>query len=129
MSNQVVLSLTKGLALNKISGDIDFGEMLVGTQIQNVVVSPGDGVLFEVTGHRIEGVTVNYTTSVSLTNSDWININGGSLGTLEFIPNVKRTGLSDTYIKPRNVRNDRRYKLKNDNGIGKLYLWIGGELM
>ncbi len=128
LSNNIKISLTTGLVVNKISGDLDFGEVIVSNQRQRQTISPGDGVLFEVTGEKRKGVTVTYSTFVTLTNKDWVNIYGGDSGTLYFVPNVKRTGKNPTYTNPRNVRNGRRYRLRNDGNFGRLYIWVGGKI-
>lgn len=127
-STNINLSIVTGLALNKKSGDLDFGEVLVTNQAQTLSMSPGDGVLFEVIGQRGRRVTVTYTRRVTLANNDWVNNYGGDAGNLTFVSDVKRTGKRTTYTNPRNVRSGRSYRLRNDGSFGKLYLWVGGRI-
>jgi len=63
-----------------------------------------------------------------LDNSDWILTNGGQLDDLSFASNVRHTRANSTYTNSRNLRNGRRIRLRNDSGVGKLFIWVGGDL-
>lgn len=124
----VLISVSNSLIINKVSGDMDFGEVLSTTGSQILTKSPEDGVLFEVTGISRAEISIDYSTNIVLDNSDWITNYGGENGDLTFIPNVRHTRKNPTYTNSRNLRDGRIIKLKNDSGIGKLFIWLGGEL-
>ncbi|MCW8849806.1 MAG: DUF4402 domain-containing protein, partial [Melioribacteraceae bacterium] len=43
-------------------------------------------------------------------------------------PNVRHTGRRSTYTSSSILRDGRRIRLRNDNGTGKLFIWVGGDL-
>jgi spore coat protein U-like protein len=128
LNTPISISLTNGVVINRISGDLDFGEALTLGSMQTLTKSPDIGVLFEVNGITDNRVTINYSTSVVLNNSAWISNNGGPSGDLIFTPDVKHTGENSNYVNPKNVRNGRKIKLKNGIEGNKLFLWVGGSV-
>ncbi len=128
ISENIKLLVTKGLSLKKIGGNIDFGDVIATNSKQWRTIKPNNGARFVVTGYANRKVTINYTRNVTLNNNKWVNDFGGSKSNMRFISHVRRTGKNSSYTNPRRVRNGRRYKLENSNGIGKLYLWVGGRI-
>lgn len=124
----ITVSVSAGPVMNKIRGDLDFGDVLSTSTLQTLNKTPDNGVLFEVNGTPRSRVAVNYSTTVSMNNNNWVIANGGEFGNLSFVPEVMQTGASSTYTNPRNVKEGRRIRIRNDNGIGRLFLWIGGEI-
>ncbi len=128
ISEDIHLSIVKGLSLKKLGGNIDFGEALSTNRKHWKIISPKNGARFVVTGIANRKITINYTRIVTLNNYAWVSSVGGERGKMKFISHVRRTGKNSTYTNSKRVRNGRRYKLQNSNGIGKLYLWVGGRI-
>lgn len=128
ISENIIFSVVNGLSLKQIGGNIDFGEAIATDSKQWKTIKPNDGAKFVVTGYTNRKVTVNYTRKVQLNNTEWVNVHGGDNGKMKFISHVRRTGNNASYTNSKRVRNGRKYKLKNSNGIGKLYLWVGGRI-
>ena len=128
ISENINISLVNGLSLKKIGGDIDFGDVIATDSRQWKTKKPNNGARFVVTGFPNRNVTIYYSRKVTLNNTQWVSDFGGNNGTMKFIAHVRRTGNKSTYTNPRRVRSGRRYKLENSNGIGKLYLWVGGRI-
>lgn len=125
----VSVSITNSLSINRVSGDLDFGEVLSTASSQTLTRDPELGVLFEVNGISRERITVDYSNNVVLDNHNWVSFNGSGIeDDLLFTPNVRHTGRRSTYTSSRNLRDGRRIRLRNNNGTGKLFIWVGGEL-
>jgi len=120
-------NLIKPLSISSFSGEINFGEIILtgSSFIQNL--SPQQGKIFRVEGHpnRLTSITFN---SITLSNAVWVTINGGSLGSLSFSPNVVHTGASAGYENPVIVYSGNSFQLVNSGGTGLLYLWVGGSI-
>ncbi len=128
ITENIKLLVTNGLSLKKIGGNINFGEVIATNSRQWKTIKPNNGARFVVTGYANRKVTINYTRKVTLYNNKWVDDFGGSKSNMRFISHVRRTGKNSAYVNPRRVRSGRKYKLKNSNGIGKLYLWVGGRI-
>ena len=125
----ISISITSSLSISRISGDLDFGEVLSTASTQTLSRDPEFGVLFEVRGLFRERITVDYSNNVVLDNHNWVSFNGSGIeDDLTFTPNVRHTGRRSTYLNPRNLSDGRRIRLRNDNGVGKLFIWVGGDL-
>ncbi len=109
------------------TGNIDFGDIIVMPNPYQVTKSPVDGSKHEVQGNPNSSVTVSFN-SVILDNFDWVAQHGGTNGTMTFIPEVKHTGTNSSYVNPMPVVNGGVYQLNDVNGIGKLFLWVGGSI-
>ncbi len=125
----ISISVTSSLSISRVSGDLDFGEVLSTSSTQTLTRDPEFGVLFEVNGIARERITVDYSNSVVLDNLNWVSSNGSGVeDDLLFTPNVRHTGRRSTYTFPIDLRDGRRIRLRNDNGTGKLFIWVGGDL-
>ncbi len=123
----VLAQLKKGLSITQISGNLNFGEIILNGSAQNQSILPSAGVLFRVIGHPNKSVTITFG-NVNLNNNDWVSTNGGTNGTMVFTPVVKHTGSSSTYNNPNDVASGNSYNLVNVSGDGYLYLWVGGSI-
>ena len=120
-------NLIKPLSITSLSGEINFGEIiLTGTStVQNL--SPQYGRIFKVDGHPNKLITVTFS-SITLSNVIWTSIYGGTSGTMVFVPNVVHTAASAGYENPVNVVSGNSYSLVSSGGTGLLYLWVGGNI-
>lgn len=128
ISTNISISLNNGLALNKVKGDLDFGEIIYTGNRFTLTRSADLGIEFEVTGFSRRNVTVTFSRNVNLNNNDWVDNFGGTKGTIRFTPNVRHTNGNINYVSPRILRNGNTVRLSNDSPLGKLYIWIGGSM-
>ncbi|MCB9220095.1 MAG: DUF4402 domain-containing protein [Ignavibacteriales bacterium] len=128
-SANVSISINNGLAISKVGGDLDFGDLIYTGNRQTLTRSPDLGVEFVVTGNRRNRVSVSFPNRINLDNNDWVNINGGPSGTIRFSPNVRHTNGNINYVGSKKVNSGTSYRLSNDSPNGKLYLWVGGGLL
>jgi len=123
----VLVQLKKGLSMTKVGGDLDFGEYIITTSDETLTKTNEDGVNFEVIGHADRAITVTFA-DVTLNNDDWVGANGGTSDNLTFFPYVEATGSNNVYAGAYSIESGGSVNLENDNGIGKLYLWVGGDI-
>ena len=120
-SADVRISLHKALQVNKLQGDLLFGDLVQTGVATRVERTPDKGILFEVNGAPGREITFDFE-NTSLTNiSDNEQLN--------FIPNLSHTRNNSSYINPTKVEKGSAYKLENTSGVGHLYLWVGGEVL
>ncbi len=129
VNSQISISLSNGLSINKVGGDLDYGDIIYTGNRQTLTRTPDLGVEFEVTGYRRNLVSVTFPNNIDLDNNDWVSNNGGTNGTIRFTPTVRHTFGNINYVGSRVVRSGRTYRLSNDSPSGKLYLWLGGRLV
>lgn len=129
ISTNVGITLSNGIALNKIKGDLDFGNVLYTGSSLNLSKTANLGIEYEITGFRNRNVNISYSSSVNLTNAGWVNLYGGTIGILRFTPKVTHTGGNINYVGAVNLSNNSRVKLTNTKPLGKLYIWIGGNII
>ena len=130
-SADVLISLIKGLSIQNQGGsNISFGDVIVTSSEQTPQVTPANGAHFLVTGHPGKDVTITFS-NVTLSNSAWVSTyNASSSSTITFSPAMEQTGKEGTYASgtPSSVSTGNSVALVNDNGVGKLNLWVGGSI-
>ncbi len=112
---QVTANILAGLSIQHISGNLDFGNIVVTGSPQNPSKTPDNGAVFEVTGNNNTAVTVTFN-NVTLTN--------GATGSMTFTPSVEHTTVN-TYTSPTSVTSGNQITL---TATGKGWLWVGGSL-
>ncbi|MCP5062522.1 MAG: hypothetical protein GY936_08675 [Ignavibacteriae bacterium] len=127
MDEPVLIQIKKGLSISKLGGDLNFGKYVLSTSNETINKTNEEGINFEVTGHPGRAVTINFA-DVTLNNNAWVTANSGTAGNLTFLPEVESTGGSNTYLEASSVTTGGSVNLVNDVGIGKLYLWVGGNI-
>ncbi len=123
----VLAQLKKGLAITNLSGDLDFGNIVLDGTPASPQIDPSAGVVFEVTGHPGKAVTVNFN-NVTLNNNAWAASNGGTSDNMDFTANLDQTGVNNSYSGAADVTDGESINLVNNGGTGYLYLWLGGSL-
>ncbi len=124
---EVKAQLKKGLSIQNLDGDLDFGEIILTGSATTQTIAPNSGVRFLVTGHPGKNVTVSFS-NINLTNDAWVAANGGNNDVLPFTADVDETGSSSTYTNANNVNSGDQVALVNNSGVGNLYLWLGGSI-
>ena len=123
----VRITLTKGLNLRTIQGDLNFGEIIQTGVSSNLVKTPNKGLVLEVNGSPGREVFVNYG-NVTLDNDNWTNNTGGVKGLMTFSPIVEHTKANIIYSDATHISSGNAYPLEESSGDGLLYLWVGGEI-
>ena len=123
----VLASLKKGLSITNNTGDLNFGNIVLTGSATTETKTPDAGVQFEVVGHPGKSVAVTFA-NVTLLNDAWVATNGGNNDNLIFTPDVDETGGSSSYSSANNVTSGNSIALQNINGLGYLYLWLGGSI-
>lgn len=111
------------------SGSLDFGEIIVTPSLQERFISNQEGQRFLVTGHPGRSVIISYPPSISLSNSAWVAVNGGTTSTVTFNANtVTGTGSNSNYTSPVNISSGSGVVLPTVDNSGLLYIWLGGTI-
>ncbi len=126
-SASAYVNMIKPLSIISIKNNIDFGEIILTGSAFVRTLSPSSGAVFRIEGHPNRNVTISFN-STNLSNAQWVSQNGGTVGTLSYVPDVVHTGSSSIYQNPFPVTSGSSYLLVNSGGIGVLYLWIGGRI-
>lgn len=121
------VNMIKPLSIVSIFDKINFGEIFVTGSAFTRTLDPSNGAVFRVEGHPNRNVIISYSFT-NLNNAQWASEFGGTLGYLTYEPEVVHTGSSSSYNLPKPVSSGGSYQLVNSNGIGVLYLWIGGKI-
>ena len=116
----VHIKLVKALEVQKVQGDLAFGELVLNGASAKVERTPDKGVLFQISGQPGKNVTIDFDSPLLTATNSGKN--------LEFIPTVNHTGNNSQYVNPVTVVKGISYKLVNNHGTGSLYLWVGGEI-
>lgn len=117
-SANVTASLVQGLSTQLINPNLDFGETILDGNASVLNKDPQKGINLKISGHPRKDVIFNYS-PVQLTSSS---------GSLNFTPDVRHTNADPVYSDPVTVADGCGVPLKNLNGDGVLYLWVGGNI-
>jgi hypothetical protein len=119
----VHVSLVKGLSLNIMKSNLDFGEILL-SPTETLIKKPAtEGIVFEISGNPNKNVSINYSVT-SLSNSTWSQNFGGTKGNISFIPDVF---VSANQSELQKIENGSVVNLDKSND-GKILVNIGGDL-
>lgn len=116
----VTVNMLSPLAITAGAGNLDFGEIVMAGSPVTKTIQPVDGKAFNITGQPNLHITITYN-SVTLTNSQWVSLYGGTIGSFTFTPNVQTSDF-------KKVRSGKQYKLSNKGTIGTLDLIVGGTI-
>jgi hypothetical protein len=120
-SANVKVQIKKGLSISNIGGtDLDFGETILTGAAQTISKTPGTGVAFEVTGHPNKVVSVTFA---------GMKLYDALSNELDFTPTVMHTLNDPGYNTPLGVTSGDGLSLEPVAGVGKLYLWLGGDII
>jgi hypothetical protein len=124
------VTIIRGVAISLVgSNSLDFGDVVVTNSVQTVTITNQNGQKFLATGEQGKSIIITYSPTVTLSNSAWVAVNGGTVSTLTFNSStLKRTGTSSSYVSPVDVTSGSSVVLPNLSGIGTLYLWAGGSI-
>lgn len=120
-------TLVKGLNINLVNGDLDFGEVVQSGISTKVTKTPDKGIYLKVNGHPGHDVVIDYNNTL-LSNKPWSDSYGGMEGNLLFQPEVEYSNSEPDYLHANPVIGGNSYTLSNSIDKASLHLWIGGEI-
>lgn len=126
-SMQASVNMIKPLSITSLGGEIDFREIILIGTTHTISLSPQNGKIFRIEGHPNRNIIITFN-SQPLTNTAWVSNYGGTIGTINFNPNVVHTWSNSTYTNPISVSSGNSVTLPNSQGIGLLFLWVGGSI-
>lgn len=80
-------NIVQPLSITSTGGSLDFGEIILTGSIANYQITPALGQQFRIIGNPDRSVSITFN-QISLSNSVWVSLNGGTVGTLTFTPAV-----------------------------------------
>lgn len=116
----VNISVKPALTISNLDGPLNFSDVLFGESV-DPVITPNDGVRFQVQGHNTGAVVVTYgnTTLWDISNTN----------SLTFTPDVATTlGNSNWGSGGTPVGNSSPVSMTDNSGVGEAYLWLGGKI-
>lgn len=126
-STTINVTIVKGLKINLVNGDLDFGEVVQSGISTKVTKTPDKGIYLEINGHPGHDVVIDYNNTI-LSNKPWSDSYGATEGNLLFQPNVEYSNSEPDYSYANPVIGGNSYTLSNSIDQPNLYLWIGGEI-
>lgn len=108
------------ISISVSSSELNFGEIILTGASFNQSIDPFSGITFTVNGNVGRNFIPTFSNLV-LTNNAWVISNGGTLGNITFIPNIK---LDDGTI----VTSGNLYPLQASGLIGTRNLKLGGTI-
>jgi Domain of unknown function (DUF4402) len=116
----VTVNMLSPLSIATGAGNLDFGEIVLAGSPVTKTIQPVDGQVFNIIGQPNLHITITYN-SVTLTNTQWVSLYGGTIGNIAFVPNVESSDF-------KKVTSGKQYKLSNKGSIGTLDLIVGGTI-
>ena len=115
---------------------LDFGTINVSASSQNFSISNQNGQKFLATGSPNYIIYADWPQTVTLDNNAWVLSHGGTPGTLTFEPNdiIQQTGDNENWSGPYSIQRNTYYwsslylRDSDNDGVGKTYFWLGGDL-
>lgn len=123
----VKLNVIKPLTAYLIENNLDFGEVFLSSQSSVVSKACENGAKFYISGHPNKIISISYNKTI-LSNAISAQELGLNTDYLEFDPVVVSTGRNISYSNPKKISSGSTEILENENGTGKLYIWVGGEI-
>ncbi len=120
-------TLVKGIQLNRSSGNLDFGEIILSPSSTSVRKSPDNGVVFVLNSHPNKSVSISFS-SVTLSNTIWANENGGTPSSIMFTPEIVQTGNNSNFVDPIELLSGSSVIPPTSGGTAFMNIWVGGSL-
>ncbi len=116
----VTVNMLSPLSIATGAGNLDFGEIVLAGSPVTKTIQPIDGQVFNITGQPNLHITITFN-PVTLTNTQWVSLYGGTVGNIAFTPDVETSDF-------KKVTSGKNYKLSNKGTIGTLDLLVGGTI-
>lgn len=123
----VKINIIKPLNVSLLQNNLDFGEIILSSQNQVLTKSEQEGAKFLISGHPGKPIFIAFNAAI-LSNSISVQEYGFDEDQLVFIPSIISSGTNSNFSNTKKINSGDSEILNNDNGIGKIYLWMGGEI-
>ncbi len=120
----IKIRLIKGLNIKTEKGNLDFGEIILPAQNKMLIKSPDKGLRFTLKGQPEKSVMFTFQKAILKR----IQENKRLDNVLQFKPLIVRTNEKTNFFEPTPILNGQFYKLQNQKGEGRMYIWVGGKL-
>jgi hypothetical protein len=117
-SGPATVYVVRPLSIEAINPNLDFGDIILSGAQFVVSVPPLSGAEFKVIGHPSRNIIITFN-SITLNNSQWAGIYGGTNGQIQFTPHVSQENGTD-------ILSGNSYQLSGTLGI--LNLFLGGSI-
>ena len=108
------------LSITSTGGSLDFGEIILTGSTASYQITPALGQQFRIIGNPGRSVSITFN-QISLSNSVWVGLNGGTVGTLIFGPRVVNT-LNNVIVS------GNFYPLETSGTVAILDILTGGSI-
>jgi hypothetical protein len=108
------------LSITSTGGALNFGDIILTGSIASFQITPALGQQFRITGNPGRSVSITFN-QISLSNSVWVSLNGGTTGTLVFIPAVV-----NSVNNP--ITSGNFYPLVTSGAVAILDIRVGGSI-
>ncbi|MCU0415458.1 MAG: DUF4402 domain-containing protein [Ignavibacteriaceae bacterium] len=114
------VNIIQPLSITSLGGSLDFGEIIITGAATTYQILPAQGQYFQILGHPGRSVSIIFNL-VNLSNAIWVGLNGGTIGTLVFTPQVVNN-LNEPIIS------GNFYPLTINGTMGELDIRVGGSI-
>ena len=108
------------LSITSTGGSLNFGDIILTGSLANYQITPALGQQFRIVGNPSRSVSITFN-QISLSNSVWVSLNGGTSGTLVFIPAVV-----NSVNNP--ITSGNFYPLVTSGAVAILDIRVGGSI-
>ena len=108
------------LSITSTGGALNFGDIILTGSLANYQITPALGQQFRIVGNPSRSVSITFN-QISLSNSVWVSLNGGTTGTLVFIPAVV-----NSVNNP--ITSGNFYPLVTSGAVAILDIRVGGSI-
>ena len=108
------------LSITSTGGSLNFGDIILTGSLANYQITPALGQQFRIVGNPSRSVSITFN-QISLSNSVWVSLNGGTTGTLVFIPAVV-----NSVNNP--ITSGNFYPLVTSGAVAILDIRVGGSI-
>lgn len=106
------------LSIEALNPNLDFGDIILTGSQFTVSIIPLNGAEFKITGQPARDIIITFNT-ITLGNSNWVSIYGGTAGQIQFTPQVTKDDGSG-------ITSGNSYQLSGTSGI--LSIFLGGTI-
>lgn len=114
------VNVIQPLSIASTGGSLDFGEIILTGSLANYQITPAQGQQFRITGNPGWSVSIAFN-PINLSNSVWVGLNGGTVGTLVFVPTVV-----NSLNNP--ITSGNFYPLVTSGAVAILDIRVGGSI-
>ena len=114
------VNVIQPLSIASTGGALSFGEIILAGSIAGYQITPAFGQQFRITGNPGWSVSITFS-QISLSNSVWVGLNGGTIGSLTFTPNVVNSLNSP-------ITSGNFYSLVTSGAVAILDVRVGGSI-